>query len=173
MGTSALAALLFSISASAAPLSPTSTVSFVGSFTPVGAIDLTIASGAGFPNPVPITAGTDDFSFAVGGDAIFNDFSWDLDEGGGETILSIASGDFIATALSIESRTPISIVVLFEGFWFLKGFDPTPGTLSFDGEAMGELGTFTAEGGVVIPLPGALFLFAGAISGLGLIRRRR
>lgn len=185
LGTTALVLCAFtgfSLPASAAFITSGSELAFFGTYQPTGGINLQDSTGATFSSDATIAAGNNAFLPAVGGLATFQDFTFNPVTPG--DILTFADGgQFSATEMVIDQQSETSIDITMQGLWSLNGFDDTGGTLVLTADALGGLYTFSASGVVyangispdvvVIPVPAAIWLFASALGGLGLIQRRR
>jgi len=187
LGATALVVCAFagwSLPASAALLSSATEIAFFGIFQPTGGTNLADSSGGTFPSPVTIAAGVNDFAFAVGGNATFLDITFNPLTTG--DILTFANGGlFSATEMVIDLQSETSLDLTLQGIWSLNGFDDTEGQLVLTADALGGLYTFSAAGTVfsnvispdieiaVIPVPAAAWLFASALAGLGITKRRR
>lgn len=183
LGTTALVLCAFtgfSLPASAAFITSGSELAFFGIYQPTGGTNLQDSTGATFPSGVTIAAGANEFAFAVGGQANYSNFTFSPVTPG--NILTFAGGgQFSATEMVIDQQSATSLDITMRGLWSLNGFDDTGGTLVFTADALGGLFTFSAAGVVYangispdpVPLPAAIWLFASALGGLGIIQRRR
>lgn len=184
LGTTALVLCAFtgfSMSASAAFITTGSEIAFFGTYQPIGGTNLLESSGAAFSSDAVIAAAEVEFGAAAGGLATFQSFTFNPPSPG--DILTFANGgEFSATEMVIDQLSATSIDITMRGLWSLNGFDVTGGTLIFTADALGGLYTFSAAGVVYangispdinVPVPAAIWLFASALGGLGLIQRRR
>ncbi|MFT6052349.1 MAG: hypothetical protein ACI9B9_001998 [Halioglobus sp.] len=187
LGSSALilcAFTAFSVPASAAFISTGSELAFFGLYQTTGGTNLQDSTGATFPSGVSIAAGAGDFSAAMGGTATFLDFTFNPVTA--SDILTFAGGgQFSATEMVIDQQSETSIAITMGGLWSINGFDVTGGTLVLTADALAGLYTFSASGVVYangispdeeianVPVPAAIWLFASALGGMGIIKRRR
>ncbi len=171
----------FSASSSAALIDPGSELALFGTYTPDNA-DLSLATSLSFGSPAVIAAGANDFAFLTGASAFFNTFSIDISSpttiftfGNIPTAFSgVPTGSFTASSINVDELTATALNLTMQGFWSLDGFDDTQGQLVLTADSLAGLFTFSASGTVQpIPVPAAVWLFASALAGLGLTRRRK
>jgi hypothetical protein len=182
LGTTALVLCAFtgfSMSASAAFITTGSELAVFGTYQLIGGTNLLDSSGAAFSSGAFIPAAEVEFNPAAGGLATFQSFTFNPTTPG--DILTFANGGaFSATEMVIDQLSATSMDITMRGLWSLNGFDATGGTLVFTADALGGLYTFSAAGVVyangispdAVPVPAAIWLFASALGGLGLIQRR-
>lgn len=155
--------------ASAATLSIGSEMGLIGTYTPSGGTGLADATGLSI-DPATIIIGSNDLAGQVGGTATYDGLALDGSAPAGPLFTTTGGLSFTLTSISVDLQNGQALDWTGTGILSLAGFDDTQATISWTGDALGGLNTFSSTI-TVVPVPGAVWLFASALAMLGLRRK--
>lgn len=155
--------------ASAATISIGSEMGWIGNFSPTGGAGLGTATGVDI-DPSLVIIGSDDLAGQVGGMITFDSLALDGSSPVGALFTTAGGLSFTLTSITVALQTPEALDFSATGILSLAGFDDTQAVMTWTGDADGGLNTYSAAVRVV-PVPGAVWLFASALAMLGLRRK--